>query len=138
MAKEAYMRRFRPPWVATVATIWTLPLAIAYAFAAKTSSCNAHRETTFAVIHPRAPFYSTLIRVNPKHLADPTDFVGDVALDVPEPTDDGTTYTFTLRPDVRFSDGQPLTAQDVVATYRKIIFPPAGVRSARIQKGRLA
>lgn len=30
---------------------------------------------------------------------------------------DGLTYTFVLRDDVKFSDGQPVTAQDVVFTY---------------------
>ena len=30
---------------------------------------------------------------------------------------DGLTYTFVLRDDVKFSDGKPLTAQDVVFTY---------------------
>jgi peptide/nickel transport system substrate-binding protein len=102
-----------------------------FVVSAEPPSFDAHRETTFAVIHPLAPFYSTLIRVNPDNPSDSTDFVGDVALAVPEPTAGGTTYTFHLRRSVRFWDGQPLTARDVVATYNKIIFPPSGVRSAR-------
>jgi peptide/nickel transport system substrate-binding protein len=92
---------------------------------------DAHRESTFALIHPLAPFYSTLIRVNPENPSSPTDFVGDLALEVPEPTDGGTTYTFTLRQNAMFWDGQPVTASDVVATFNKVIFPPEGVRSAR-------
>lgn len=102
-----------------------------FVVSAEPPSFDAHRETTFAVIHPLAPFYSTLIRVNPDNPSDPTDFVGDVALAVPEPTDGGTTYTFHLRRNVRFWDGQPLRARDVVTTDNKIIFPPHGVRSAR-------
>jgi peptide/nickel transport system substrate-binding protein len=94
-------------------------------------SFDGHRETTFALIHPIAPFYSTLIRVNPENPASPTDFVGDLALGVPEPTDGGRTYTFTLRQNATFWDGQPVTAHDVVATFNKIIFPPEGVRSLR-------
>ena len=31
------------------------------------------------------------------------------------------TYTFTLRKDVRFSDGEPLTAKDVVFSFRRLI-----------------
>ncbi|MFO7916672.1 MAG: ABC transporter substrate-binding protein [Anaerolineae bacterium] len=33
-------------------------------------------------------------------------------------SDDGTTWTFTLRPDAAFHDGEPLTVEDVVFTYR--------------------
>lgn len=34
-----------------------------------------------------------------------------------EVSEDGLTYTYTLRDDVRFADGEPLTASDVVFTY---------------------
>jgi peptide/nickel transport system substrate-binding protein len=44
---------------------------------------------------------------------------------------DALTYTFKLRPGIRFHDGSPLTAADVKATYDKIIWPPPGVRSIR-------
>jgi peptide/nickel transport system substrate-binding protein len=36
-------------------------------------------------------------------------------------SDDGTQYTFTLRDDVKFSDGQPLTANDVSFTLHGIL-----------------
>ncbi|MCP5150230.1 MAG: ABC transporter substrate-binding protein [Ectothiorhodospiraceae bacterium] len=95
-------------------------------------SYDAHRETTFGVIHPMAPFYSLLIRVNPANPASPTDFVCDVCDGtVPEPTDGGTVYTFKIRDGVKFHDGKPLDAYDVKATYDKIIFPPEGVPSSR-------
>ena len=32
-------------------------------------------------------------------------------------SDDGTTWTFELRPDVTWHDGQPLTAEDVAFSY---------------------
>lgn len=35
-----------------------------------------------------------------------------------EVSDDGTTWTFRLRQDVRWHDGEPLTAEDVAFTYR--------------------
>ena len=94
-------------------------------------SYDGHRESTFAMLHWTAPFYSVLIRVNPENPASPTDFVGDLALAVPEPTEGGKKYTFKLRPNAKFWDGQPVTAHDVVASFNKIIFPPEGVRSAR-------
>jgi peptide/nickel transport system substrate-binding protein len=38
---------------------------------------------------------------------------------------DGKTYTFTLRPDLKWSDGDPLTADDVVFSYMDVLFNPA-------------
>ncbi len=40
-----------------------------------------------------------------------------------EPNDKGTTWTFTLREGVRFSDGAPMTADDVVATFDRLTDP---------------
>jgi peptide/nickel transport system substrate-binding protein len=98
---------------------------------AEPPSYDGHIETTFAVIHPIRPFYSVLIRVNPENPSSPTDFVGDLALEVPEPTDGGKTYTFRLRTNASFWDGQPVTAHDVVASFNKVIFPPPDVHSER-------
>ncbi|HND62785.1 MAG TPA: peptide ABC transporter substrate-binding protein, partial [Opitutaceae bacterium] len=36
---------------------------------------------------------------------------------------DGRTYTFHLRPDGRWSDGEPVTADDFVASYRRLLTP---------------
>ncbi|HGG59198.1 MAG TPA: ABC transporter substrate-binding protein [Gammaproteobacteria bacterium] len=38
-------------------------------------------------------------------------------------SDDGLTFTFQMRPEARFSDGQPLTAEDVAFTYAFIMNP---------------
>ena len=94
-------------------------------------SWDGHRETTFALVHPFAPFYSVLIRVNPDNPSSPTDFVCDLCTEMPKATDGGKTYTFKIRKGVKFTDGTPLTAHDVVASYKKIVFPPAGTLSAR-------
>ncbi len=37
-------------------------------------------------------------------------------------SEDGLKYTFTLRKGLKFSDGKPLTAEDVVFTYRDLIY----------------
>lgn len=40
-----------------------------------------------------------------------------------EMTPDGLTYTFTLRPNLKFSDGTPIAAEDVVYSYRRLADP---------------
>src|SRR3954464_13761141 len=84
---------------------------------------DGHRESTYATVHSVAPFYSVLIRVDPDNPADITHFVCDLCSEVPQPTDDGKTYAFKIRQEVKFHDGSPLTAADVAASYNKIIFP---------------
>src|SRR5919108_1518049 len=90
-------------------------------------SYDGHREETFGLIHPIAPFYSLLLRVDPQ---DANKIVGDLA-ESWTVSDDGLVYTFKIRNGVKFHDGSPLTARDVKASYEKIIFPPAGVASTR-------
>jgi peptide/nickel transport system substrate-binding protein len=94
-------------------------------------SLDGHREGTYATLHATAPFYSVLMRVDPANPADTTDFVCDLCLAVPTPTDNGTTYTFKIREGVKFHDGTPLTAADVAASWHAIIFPPKGILSVR-------
>jgi peptide/nickel transport system substrate-binding protein len=92
-------------------------------------SSDGHREETFGLIHPWAPFYNTLLRVDP---TDPsgTKPIGDVA-ESWTVSRDGLTYTFKLRRGVKFHDGSEMTSKDVKASYDKIIFPPEGVGSSR-------
>src|SRR5215469_11862531 len=92
-------------------------------------SFDAHREGTFATVHSAAPFYSVLIRVDPNNPSSTTDFVCDLCTEMPQPSDDGRTYTFKIREGVKFHDGSPLTAADVAASWEHIIHPPEGVLS---------
>jgi peptide/nickel transport system substrate-binding protein len=97
-------------------------------------SYDGHREETFGLIHPIAPFYNTLLRVDPM----------DKSGTKPYPSiaeswtvsGDGKTYTFKIRRGVKFHDGSDLSSRDVKASYDKIIFPPPGVGSTR--KGQYA
>src|SRR5262249_2407391 len=44
---------------------------------------------------------------------------------------DGKTYTFFLRQGVKFHDGADFTAEDLHATYSRIIWPPKGISIPR-------
>ena len=92
-------------------------------------SYDGHREETFGLIHPIAPFYNTLLRVDPR---DPsgTRPIADLA-ESWTVARDGLMYTFKLQKGVKFHDGSEMTSKDVKASYDKIIFPPAGVGSTR-------
>ena len=92
-------------------------------------SYDAHQEETFGVIHPMAPHYSTLLRVDPTDKTG-TKPVGDLA-ESWTVSKDGLTYTFKLRKGVKFHDGGEMTSKDVKASYDKILKPPAGVKSLR-------
>jgi peptide/nickel transport system substrate-binding protein len=80
-------------------------------------SFDGHRESTFATVHATAPFYSVLIRVNPQNPASTSDFVCDLCTEMPQSTDEGRTYKFKIRDGVKFTDGSPLTALDVAASW---------------------
>lgn len=45
---------------------------------------------------------------------------------------DGRTYTFHLRPDGRWSDGEPVTADDFVASYRRLLTPATAAPKAQL------
>ena len=92
-------------------------------------SYDGHKEGTFGVVHPLAPHYNTLLRV------DPLDRTGSkVAPDLAESwaiSPDGLVYTLKLRQGVRFHDGSVMTSRDVKASYDKIVFPSAETSSYR-------
>ncbi len=46
-----------------------------------------------------------------------------LASEVPKPSSDNLTYTFKLRPNLKWSDGTPITADDVVFSYRLMSAP---------------
>ena len=50
-----------------------------------------------------------------------TTIVPDLAVSIPVPTDEGRTYTFTLRDGIRYSNGQMLSPRDVVGTFERIL-----------------
>ena len=99
-----------------------------YAITTEPPNYDCHGNTNFGVSQGIAPFYSRLLK-------DEGDWqgrkiVGDVAESY-EVSPDNLTYTFRLRKNVKFHDGQPMTSADVRATYERLWKPPPGVLSAR-------
>src|SRR6266480_1207788 len=92
-------------------------------------SYDGHKEGTFGTVHPLAPHYNTLLRI------DPFDRTGaKVVPDLAESwtvSPDGLVYTLKLRSGVRFHDGTVMTSRDAKASYDKIVFPPAETSSYR-------
>src|SRR2546429_2920848 len=88
---------------------------------------DLHQTGTIANMGPQAPMYDLLVQVDPVHW---DKVIPDLAKSWTI-SEDGLTYTFSLREGVKFHDGAPLTAEDVVASFTHIIFPPAGVISPR-------
>ena len=96
---------------------------------AEPPSFDGHREETFAMLHPLAPSYNTLLRTDPTDKTG-TKFIGDLA-ESWTMSSDKRTFTFKLRRGVKFHDGSVMTSADVKASYDHIIFPPPGVTSSR-------
>src|SRR5258708_9433225 len=102
---------------------------LVFVVAAEPPSFDAHQEETFAMLHPGAPQYNTLMRVDPTDRTG-TKLVGDLA-ESWTISPDRRTYTFRVRKGVKFHDGSVMTSKDVKASYEHIIFPPPGVVSSR-------
>jgi len=88
---------------------------------------DVHQSGTVANIGAQAPMYDLLIRRDPR---DGQTIIPDLAQRW-EITPDGKKYTFHLRKGVKFHDGADFTADDVKATYEKLVNPPKGVVSPR-------
>jgi peptide/nickel transport system substrate-binding protein len=137
------MKRLASLLAVAVSTVLAFPLQaqtprsggeLVFPVPSEPPSYDGHREETFGLIHPFAPFYNTLLRVDPfdKGGTKPYPSLAESWTT----SADGKTYTFKLRRGVKFHDGSEMTSKDIKASYDKIIFPPAGVGSSR--KGQYA
>src|SRR2546428_1644590 len=88
---------------------------------------DVHQSGTVSNMAAQGPMYDNLIRRDPR---DGQTIIPDLAhaWDI---SPDGKTYTFSLRQGVKFHDGADFTAEDVHATFSRIISPPKGVSMPR-------
>src|SRR6266481_9572639 len=108
--QEGSMRRYLSILaIAIVAVMLTGPAAaqekpryggeLVFAVPSEPPSYDAHREETFGVMHPMAPHYNTLLRVDPFDKTG-TKIVGDLA-ESWKISEDSRTYTFRIRRGVK-------------------------------------
>lgn len=94
---------------------------------AETNTYDCHASGTSFTIQAVAPNYSTLLRFNPKNY---DEVIGDLA-ESWDVSDDGLVWTFKLHDGVTFHDGSTFDAEDMKATWEKIVNPPEGIVSVR-------
>src|SRR5919109_4975741 len=98
-----------------------------YAVHSAPTHFDIHQSGTVANMGAQGPMYDNLIRRDPR---DGQTIIPDLAYrwDI---SADGKTYTFFLRQGVKFHDGADFTAEDVHATFSRIIWPPKGISIPR-------
>jgi peptide/nickel transport system substrate-binding protein len=89
---------------------------------------DVHQSGTVSNMGSQGAMYDNLIRRDPRDSGQT--IIPDLAHSW-EIAKDGKTYTFFLRKGVVFHDGAELTADDVKATYDRIVKPPQGVSIPR-------
>jgi peptide/nickel transport system substrate-binding protein len=98
-----------------------------FAVSAEPPNYDCHAATSFAFIHPVRPHYNTLLKFDEPNYPK---VKGDLAQSW-EVSPDGLSYTFKLKPNIKFHDGTPMTSADVKATYERIVNPTGGAVSIR-------
>ena len=93
------------------------------------SMFDIYASGTIANVGAQAPMYDLLVRQDPRDSKLP--IVPSLATSWTI-SSDGMTYTFNLRKGVKFHDGTDFSAEDVKATFDRIVFPPANLLSLRI------
>jgi ABC-type transport system substrate-binding protein len=89
---------------------------------------DVHQSGTVSNMGSQGTMYDNLIRRDPRDSGQT--IIPDLAHSW-EIAKDGKTYTFFLRKGVTFHDGAELTAEDVKATFDRIVKPPEGVSIPR-------
>lgn len=85
---------------------------------------DIHTESPLSVQQATAGVFSSLLQYSSD---DPNKIVPDLAVSY-EATNNGKTYVFKLRKGVKWHDGKPFTADDVKATYDRLLNPKVKAR----------
>src|SRR5688500_304489 len=117
------------PWIASAQDKPRHGGELIFVVPSEPPSYDGHAEGTFGVVHPLAPHYNTLLRIDPNDRTG-TKPVSDLA-ETWQISTDGLTYTLQLRQGVKFHDGSVMTSRDVKASYDRIVNPPPGITSYR-------
>jgi len=80
---------------------------------------DVHAESPLVVQQATAGVYSGLLQYDPE---DPSKIIGDLA-EKWSASPDGKTYTFHLRRNVKWHDGQPFSSADVKASFDRLLNP---------------
>jgi peptide/nickel transport system substrate-binding protein len=87
------------------------------AISAQPDQLDPHQTTAYASFQVLENVYDTLVEPDPDNVGE---FLPSLASEW-ETSDDGLTWTFTLRDDVTFQDGSEFDSADVVYTFNRII-----------------
>ena len=93
---------------------------------AEPETLDTHKTSTVQEAHILRDLLEGLVTYNPKGEAVPGQ------AEKWEVSDDGTTYRFTLRNGLKWSNGDPVKASDFVYSYRRIMNPETGAKYANI------
>jgi ABC-type transport system substrate-binding protein len=99
-----------------------------YAITSRPPHFDVHQSGTINSLGAQGCMFDNLVRRDPRDSGQT--IIPDLAHSW-QIAPDGRTYTFFLREGVQFHDGAELTAEDVKATYDRIVKPPQGISIPR-------
>ena len=125
---SSWIKRTALAAVATAALMGAASAEVVYnrANSGEPETLDTHKTSTVQESHILRDMLEGLVTYNAKGEAVP----GQAAKW--EVSDDGKTYRFTLRDGLKWSNGDPITAEDFVYSYRRIMDPATGAKYANI------
>lgn len=125
---STWLKRTALAAVATAALMSAASAQVVYnrANSGEPETLDTHKTSTVQESHILRDMLEGLVTYNAKGEAVPGQAVKW------EISDDGKTYRFTLRDGIKWSNGDPVTAEDFVYSYRRIMDPATGAKYANI------
>ncbi|MHC4823570.1 MAG: peptide ABC transporter substrate-binding protein [Planctomycetota bacterium] len=134
----AVLPRFREPLTALLLAVCfggfgcvPAPAELVVANGADVEVLDPQIATSTAAGRVFAALFAGLTRLDPETL----EVIPDLASSWTKEDAAGTVWTFHLRPDLRWSDGSALTAEDVVASWKRLASPATGATYSGWLKG---